>query len=315
MALLAEMVRSFRAMNTDVELILCVSGQYQVIGQRALERAQHTFETVEKTLSRFEPESELSRLNVSGGSLFKASLLLFQVVKASLEAARVTGGIFDPTVLPDLLAAGYDRSFEKLPRCSDIPRPDIPQTKCNWRDIRLDSESSSISMPEGCAIDLGGIGKGWAVDRAADSLEQFTNYAVDAGGDIRVNGSQANGLPWTIGIADPFIEGHDVTVIELGCGGVCTSTTARRKWESAGKWQHHVIDPRSGEPSQSGVVSATVIADSAATAEVITKASIILGPEDGMKFIESQPGAQGLLVLNDRRLLRSSGFNEPQYVA
>jgi len=301
-------------MNTSIEAILCVADNEREIAERALDRVEQWFNEVQTTLSRFDPKSELSRLNSAAGASFPASPMLFKVVSASLEAARMTDGIFDPTILPDLLTAGYDRSFEKMTGQPGLSNNHVSPRK-TWRDIKLESKYSSIFLPKGCSLDLGGIGKGWAVDQASRMLELFSNYAVDAGGDIRVKGKQADGFPWTIGIEDPFSEGTDLTAIEMVQGAVCTSSSNRRKWGWGGTSQHHIIDPRSGEPSQSDVTSATVIADSAAKAEIIAKTVLILGSKNSLGFIRNQPGTQALLVLKDHRLLRSTGFKERPYVA
>ena len=312
---LLEVTSSFRIMNTDVQTILCVSPGMEKTAERAIKMIQLLFRQAEDTMSRFSGDSELTRLNLSAGFPFKASPRLFDVVGESLEAARATGGVFDPTILPSLVASGYDRSFEKLSGYTGIPGPNIPGLKSRWQDIRLDALSSSINLPVGCSIDLGGIGKGWTVDRAFGLLGTFANFALDAGGDIRVQGTTAYGLPWDIGVADPLIPGRNLLVVELYGGALCTSTTTRRTWESAGKIQHHLIDPVSGEPARSGVISATVLAGSATRAEIIAKAALILGPVAGLRFIESQPGAFGLLVLEDKQVLYSAGFKEHAHVA
>jgi FAD:protein FMN transferase len=302
-------------MNTDAKIFLCVPPGMKKTGEKALKRTQLLFEKAEETMSRFNADSELTRLNLSAGFPFKASPRLFDVVGESLEAARATGGVFDPTILPNLMASGYDRSFEKMSGRIDEPRPNVTGTKCRWQDIQLDAASSSVYLPAGCGIDLGGIGKGWTVDKVSNILGTFPNFAIDAGGDIRVKGTKADGLPWNIGVADPLDISRNLMVVELTDGAICTSTTSRRKWESAGKIKHHLIDPRSGEPARSGVISATVIAESATRAEVIAKTALILGPEDGLLFIESQPGAFGLLVLVDKSILYSAGFKEHAHVA
>lgn len=306
---LQELTSSFRSMNTDVQIIIYVPPELVQAGENALKSTQLLFKYAEETLSRFSPESELTRLNLSAGSPFKASPLLFNVMRESLNAARTTEGIFDPTILPSLLASGYDRSFEMMPWRTETPQYNI-QGKCRWQDIELDARSSSIYLPPGCCIDLGGIGKGWTVDMAFHSLGDFDNFVIDAGGDIRVKGTKADGSPWDIGIADPFNEGNCLTTVELPEGAICTSTTARRKWEVSGNQQHHLIDPRSGSPSQSGVISATIIADSASHAEIISKTALILGPEEGLRFMEIQPGVSGLLVLENTLVFYSTNFKE-----
>jgi thiamine biosynthesis lipoprotein len=329
-----QVARAFRAMNTNVKATVCVHDDARLIGEQALSQVQCLFDDVEKTLSRFRADSELSLMNAAAGHPFKASPLLFEVVGAALDAARATGGVFDPTILRSLLVAGYDRSFEKVSPGDNHPSPPLPATKCTWQDVYLDEAASTILIPADCGLDLGGIGKGWTVDRACRDLQAFSGYVVNAGGDIRVGGTDAQGKPWTIGVTDPYLEGHDLAVVELCEGAVCTSTTTRRKWQLSGSPGHHLIDPRSGKPAESGVVSATVIADSAARAEVLAKVALILGPEAGIELIEgqpedngprvafvldpeagiqvinSQPGVQGLLVLAGGQVIRTSGFKE-----
>jgi FAD:protein FMN transferase len=312
---MVEVKSVFRVMNTDVQIILCVMQGMKKTAERVLKKTELLFRQAEATMSRFNADSELTRLNASSGAPFKASPRLFEVVAESLEAARTTGGVFDPTILSRLAASGYDRSFETIGGHTDSSGLNNPGINCRWQDILLDARSSSVYLPQGCSIDLGGIGKGWTVDMACIALGEFANFAVDAGGDIRVRGTRADGSPWDIGVADPLVPGSNITAVKLNDGAICTSTTTRRKWQSGGETKHHLIDPRSGKPSCSGVISATVIADSATRAEVIAKTALILGPEAGRQFIESQTGAFGLLVLEDKQLVYSTGFKEHAHAA
>ena len=306
---LIEVTRSFSAMNTDVEAIICVPRGERNEGEKALVRVQGIFQEVETALSRFSPDSELSGLNRAAGVPFKASHLLFTVVTAAKEAACFSGGIYDPTILPYLLAAGYDRSFERL---SDSPDSPVYQlnSRFNWRDIILDAEKSTVTLPAGCGLDLGGIAKGWTVDRVSEGLKQLSGFAVNAGGDMFAGGKRADGSLWSVGVVDPFNPESNLTVLELTNRAVCTSSTTKRNWRRNGIYGHHLIDPRSGKPSASAVISATVIAESAVTAEIIAKTALILGPVVGMEFIQNQSGIDGILVLNDGRLLISSNSRE-----
>ncbi len=337
--MISEIVSTFRVMNTDVRAVVCVPKGAHTTGDQALSRVQDLFGRVERVLSRFRPASELSRLNANAGRPFKASPLLLEVVRVALEAARATAGVFDPTVLHYLVAVGYDRSFERLAACGSNPEPSKSTNRYTWQDVYLDEDASTILMPEGCGLDLGGIGKGWTVDQACRDLERFSGCVVNAGGDVGACGSDANGEPWTVAITDPHRAGNSLGMIELCEGAVCSSTTTRRKWQVEGRAVHHLIDPRSGKPADSGVCSATVIADSAVRAEVLAKVALILGPQAGMRLIEeqpmangprialiidpefgvrladSQPGVQGLLVLSDGGVIRSSGFKEVLGVA
>jgi len=139
---LIEVTRAFWSMNTDVEAIICQPVDRQNTAEKALSHVQSIFAEVETALSRFSMTNELSQLNQSGGIPFIASHHLFTVVSAAKAAANFTGGIYDPTILPDLLAAGYDRSFEKLSDDPDSPLYQL-NSRFNWRDIILDAEKIS----------------------------------------------------------------------------------------------------------------------------------------------------------------------------
>jgi thiamine biosynthesis lipoprotein len=310
---LVEITRSFTAMNTNVEAVVCVPSGGEKQAENALLLVQDIFTSVEAALSRFIPDSEISRLNRSAGQPFQASSLLFTVMTLAKAAAETTGGIFDPTILPFLMAAGYDRSFEQLVTQSILPVLEI-KSRYTWRDIILDAAASTITIPAGAGVDLGGIAKGWTVDYAGQKLKDFSGFAIDAGGDILLGGKRADGSLWPIGVVDPFNLQENLTVLELSDCAICTSTTTRRRWRLDGFSGHHLIDPRHGKPADSAVVSVTVIADSAARAEVIAKTALILGPDEGMQFIHSQTGAQGIIVLNNGVLLRSEETREAGYV-
>lgn len=312
---LAEVALRFHAMGTDVQAIAVVPPSAQAEAQDALARVERCFAEVEAALSRFLPDSELSRLNAAAGRPFPASPMLFTVLQAALDAAEATDGLFDPAVLGSLLAAGYDRTFDELRSQGPKGGYALPATHFSWRDIRLDAAYGTVTLPKGCGIDLGGIAKGWTADLAAQTLRHFPGYAVDAGGDIALGGVQADGAPWTVGVANPFQNDADVTTLTLPGGAVCTTTTAKRQWLVDGQRRHHLIDPRTGLPATSDVISATVAADTAAHAEVLAKVALLLGSKEGLRFLESHGAAQGVLVLQNGALRFTSSFLEAQCVA
>ncbi len=320
---MTETVHDFRAMNTDIQVVIVSHDEAKA--RAAARDVEAMFAETERALSRFLPESELSDLNRSAGRPFKASPLLLGAIARALDAARETGGLFDPTVLHALVAAGYDRSFELLKSGEDgqegpgislaIPQqrppispPDGPAVAssshhlASWRDVMVDRDSGTITLREGVGVDLGGIGKGWTVDRAADILRGFRSFAVDAGGDIYAAGTQDNGTPWTIGIQDPADRGRDIAVLAVHNQAVATSTTRRRRWLLNGREQHHLIDPSTGRPADTGVASSTVIANSVARAETLAKAALLLGAQGGANFLE-QHGVKGVLVLDGGQLV------------
>lgn len=306
-----EMTLPFRAMNTDVLAIVAVEHDRASEAEIALGRVEALFSEVEAALSRFRPESELSRLNRSAGKPFRASPLLFDAVDLALRAAQETEGVFDPTILNALVGAGYDRSFEQLAeRVTDQAPAPSERSAATWRDVRLDRGWRLIHLPAGCGIDLGGIGKGWTVDRACQLLRPFGSFALDAGGDLFAAGAQADGNAWTVAVDDPRETGADLRVLRVRDRAVATSTIARRRWVQDGKARHHLIDPRTGSPAAGDVLSATVVADSVARAETLAKVALILGRVEGRRFLDKQTAAAGLLALGDGQIELTGGFEE-----
>lgn len=295
----------FRAMNTDVLVTISAELGREAEAAAAIQGVKNWFDHVEGTLSRFKPDSDLSKLNASSGRPYSATPMLREVLRLALSFAEETKGLYDPTVLPALIAAGYDRSFELIAPSGDgADAP--PPAKASWEDIQLDEASGTVVIPEGCGLDFGGIGKGWTVDQAADRLAAFANFAIDAGGDMRVRGSQANGSPWTVGIQNPFDLERNLTVLKLRDAAVATSTIVRRQWSRAGQRQHHIIDPRTAKPAASGVLAVTVLSRTAARSEVLAKTALVTGPDQGQALLRSEEQADGLMVLEDGRVLTST---------
>ena len=286
----------FRAMNTDVAAWLW-SDDPGAAGHLA--EVETFFGTVEAELSRFRPTSGLSRLNAHAGSgPQRVSRLLLTVLQEALAASEATGGLFDPTVLAALTAAGYDRSFEQV---TDRPAaPALAASAANvqaWRQIRVDPTAGTVTRPAGLGIDLGGIAKGWTVDRAAERLAAYGPALVDAGGDIRASAPPGD-QPWPIGVQDPFNPAADVVLLALAEGAVATSSVGGRRWRRGGQTMHHLIDPATGLPGRSDVHTATVLAPTAQQAEVAAKVALLLGRRAGTKRLAAA-GLAGLLIGHD----------------
>src|SRR5262249_55293549 len=153
------------------------------------------------------PTSELCRLNQAAGEWRAVSQLLFDIVEQSLMAARVTDGLFDPSLLTLLEQLGYDRDFDSISASeTDEQSPHqgaasaLPQTGL-WRECELDSEGLRIKLPPGAKLDLGGIAKGWAADQALERFfAGFPDLILNIGGDMRVRGEREPGVPWALGV-------------------------------------------------------------------------------------------------------------------
>ena len=280
----------FRAMGTTILLLLpeSKSGEGLCI-------VRSLFAEWEQALSRFIPDSELSKLNAQPGKPVPVSDLLYNVLATALTAAQATQGVFDPAMLDQLVQLGYDRTFDELP--SERPMPIIPgEPGGGWRGIRVDTIRRRVTLPPGVKLDFGGIAKGMAVDAALATLREsnIIPAMVNAGGDLAVEGLPPGEEQWQLSVP-----GRDrYWSIPLRRGAVATSGIARRHWKQGDTLRHHLLDPRTGLPALSDLWSVTVVADRCEQAEVAAKVAFILGSHHGAAFLQKHRIA-GLLVRLD----------------
>ena len=252
----------------------------------AVERARRQMLDWHAQFSRFLSDSELSRLNHDPRAAVPASAVMLTLVAASLQAARLTDGLVDPTVLPELRAAGYSRSREesRAPAAlalrdllADAPArgPAAPHPRAAWRQVNVDPRARVVVRPPGLELDLGGIAKGVFGDLLAVDLAAHDSFAVDAAGDVRFGG--ADTLPRPIAVSAP--DGERVLhTFHAQTGAVATSGIGRRAWrDGAGRPAHHLIDPATGRPAFTGLVQVTAFAPSGALAETRAKAALLSG--------------------------------------
>ena len=291
-------------MGTDVHL-MAVGGPPD-----GLEQARALVLSLEARWSRFRPDSELCRLNASAGHPVILAEDTFALVAAAVDAWLLTAGRFDPTVLGALRAAGYDRSFELVaPEGPATGEPTPPVPGC--AGIAMHRSTGLVLLPAGVTIDLGGIAKGHAADQVTATLLGVgaTGAMANMGGDVRVAGTPPAGDAWLIGIEDPGRPGLDLAVVALADGAVATSSRVRRSWRRDGQSFHHLIDPATAAPADTGVDAAIVVAGDAAWAEVLAKAALVAGPAEGAEMVRSFE-ATGLLVLEGGEVVHLPGLEE-----
>jgi thiamine biosynthesis lipoprotein len=299
----------FRAMGTDVEVLAVGADDPAMAVLGAL--AADALERREARWSRFRPTSELCRLNDTPGVPVVVSPETFTLIARAVEAWRDTGGRYDPTVLAALRAAGYDRDFDAVERAgegTDVPEP-VAVPGC--ADIELDSLVSAVRLAPGVVLDLGGIGKGYAADVVSAELLDagvtgVRGVLVNLGGDLRARGEAPVPHGWVVEVDDPLGTGATGR-LSLAEGAIATSTKLRRAWVRGERSLHHLIDPRTGQPAESGLASVTVVAGEAWRAEVLAKAAFVGGRDDGARLIEAA-GATGLLVTDVGEVLELPGL-------
>jgi len=249
----------------------------------ALERAFEWFRYVEERCSRFDPQSELMQLTERLGSPVPASAILFEAVQFALKVAEETGGAFDPTVGHHM----ESRRFNREHRTGKIVNTAIaPAHNVTYRDVSLDRDRKTITLLKPLLLDLGAVVKGLAVDAAARELQAFTDFSIDAGGDLYLGGCSPKGAPWAVGIRHPQIDGELIDTLHVTNKAVCTSGTYERG--------NHILDPRSGA-AVDAVASATVVAPNAMLADALATAAFVLGPVDGIRLLE-RLGVDGLII-------------------
>ena len=285
---------SFPTMGTVARVVRDADGGLDVASE---------FAEIERRLSRFNPESELSRLNADPRSCVPAGPLLRAAVGAALRAAAVSGGLVDPTLVGALLRAGYEQSRAHIGPGSlrqglasaPARRPARPDPAARWRAVLVDERVGVIRRPPALGLDLGGSVKGWAADRLAARLERHGRCAVDCGGDVRI--ATGRGAPWEVRVRHP-LTGEIAHTLRVRSGGVATSGIDARLWQLAdGDFAHHLIDPSTGAPAWTGLIAATALAPTALDAEALAKAALLSGPDGGRALLRGRWG--GVLVHDD----------------
>lgn len=268
-----------------------------------VDRAIGWFQAIEASCNRFDPTSELSQLSTRIGSAIPVSPLLFEAVRYALAVATETDGAFDPTIGARMAARGFNREYRTGQRVTQLSDGDEP---VSYRDVRLDSDEHTITLSRPLLLDLGAVVKGLAIDLAARELQEFGNFAIDAGGDLYLGGHNQAAEPWSVGIRHPRMPEMLMAQLQVTDCAVCTSGDYERK--SAGDGDaHHLMDPRTGGSARSAV-SATVVASSAMVADALGTAAFVLGPDAGIELLERQ-GVQGLIVTPSLEHFATSGFS------
>jgi len=336
--------QSSRIMATDVSVHLAVAPAEETIAHAALLACMEWMREVERRLTRFDAQSELCQLNDAAGRWQPVSEMLFTVAREAVAAAEQSDGLFDPTLLPQLQALGYDRDFSLLSRAADgqTRSASVPSaSQERWRDIQCDDRRRAIRLPQGTRLDLGGIAKGWAADTALKRFfRPFANVIVNVGGDLRLRGGPEPGETWAVGIRNPpeddLPTGDNIAIVRMGQGGLATSGATRRWWYQGDQRQHHLLDPRTGRPASlwmpgveeadaaQMIATATALAPTAARAEVAAKAALLRGypaalhavdaawnnPGEAAARVSVDAGVALLLVLGNGEIVLSANMNE-----
>jgi thiamine biosynthesis lipoprotein len=254
----------------------------------AVEGVRHTLLEAHRVLSRFNPDSELSRLNRDPRRTVPVSPLLRQLVAAALNAGLRSGGLVDATLVDEIEACGYAESRDfslgaaavHLSACGGRAGP---SPRAGWCELAVDERAGTVSRPPGLRIDPGGIAKGLMADLVDETLAGFRSFAVDCCGDLRVGGTA--GRVRAIQVADPS-GGTLLHELRIASGAVATSGITRRSWvDAVGRVAHQILDPATGLPAFTGIVQTSAVAPTGLYAETLAKAALLAGPDEAEAWL------------------------------
>jgi thiamine biosynthesis lipoprotein len=294
-------------MGTRIAVELWATDKAQ--GNAAIEAVLAEMRRVDEAMSTYKPTSELSIVNARAAQEpIKISGELFELLSTAVEYSRMTEGAFDITYA----SVGYMYDFRKH------VRPDEKQIAAalpgiNYRHIELDRNNSTVHFARpGVRVDLGGIGKGHAVDRGIAVLQArgIDHALVTAGGDSRIIGDRF-GKPWVVGIRHPDRKDEVIARIPLEDAALSTSGDYERYFDENGVRYHHIIDPKTGH-SASKVRSATIIGSTATRTDGLSKTAFVLGPEQAIEIYNRLDDVDAVLVTPSGKVLYTKGLAPPE---
>lgn len=278
-------------MGTELEIKAIGTDPAQL--DHAIDAAITEMQRVEDLMTSWRP-SELTQLNAAAGpTSMEVPRELAAIIARGLEIGKLTGGAFDITF------AGVGRLWQFKEAGGPLPAPEVIATalaSVGYDRVRVTPETSTVHLPQGMQIGLGGIAKGYGVDRAISVLRQHgvTDAIVNAGGDMKALGRNLNG-PWEVAIKHPRDRERALAVLNLENTCIVTSGDYERFFEHDGERYHHILDPRTGYPSR-GCMSATVLGYNAELSDSIATALCVLSPAEGIALVESLDRIEALLV-------------------
>ncbi|WP_103347501.1 FAD:protein FMN transferase [Amycolatopsis sp. CA-128772] len=282
------MTTAFPALGTTAEIV--VTDPARLAPAAALLREE--LAAIDAACSRFRPDSEISRLHEAAGKQVRVGPLLAEALAVAFRAARLTGGLVDPTVGAAVRDLGYDRDFASVADDRDIATTTTTTATAataaaagepapGWHRVLFDPRRRLVVLPRGVQLDLGATAKALAADRAARRIHAALGCGVlvNLGGDLRAVGASPDG-GWQVALGDDHagaVARPDTSVALTRDGALATSGTTRRRWRRGGRTVHHIVDPRTGDLPGPRWRTVTVVAKSAVDANTASTAAIVLG--------------------------------------
>lgn len=260
----------------------------------------------DRLLDRHDPSSDIGRVNHSEGMPCEVSEDTARLIALALEYSRLSGGRFDPTCGRVTSLWDFSTETPALPGEDELASA---LATVGWEGVELNG--STVRLPAGTQLDLGGIAKGYIADRTVEYLRQqgIESAVVNLGGNVRVLGDK-EGQPFSVGIQSPFEEDGYACVLEVSDCSVVTAGSYQRSFELDGICYHHILDLTDGMPADTGLASVTVVSESSAEADALATICFLLGPDDGLTLLETVGGVHGYFITSDRQMICTPGAEE-----
>lgn len=280
--------------------------------KKATEAVLQRINDIENKMSVNIDTSEISKLNAKAGiSSEKLSKDTFSVLEKSVYYSKLTQGSLDATIEPIVKLWGIGTEKERIPALNEINEK---LKLLDYNDIILDSKSSTAQLRRtGQAIDLGAIAKGYTADEIKKVLisNKINSALINLGGNVYAVGSKTDGSSWTIGVQNPLEKrGKYIGTINVTDKSIVTSGNYERYFIKDGKRYHHIFDPKSGYPSESGLISTTIISDYSIDGDALSTSTYIMGLTKGIKLIESIKGIEAIFITEDKKIYLTSGIKD-----
>jgi thiamine biosynthesis lipoprotein len=303
-----EVIKNSYALGTIINL-----RAYGNKAEKAIDEAIEKLNDIDDKMSAFKEESEISKINFKAGTSLEeiVSKDTYFVVKNAVEYSEILEGTFDPTIRPLVKLWSIGTKEEIIPE-----KLQIEETRklVNYKDVLLNENKNSIMLKQKKqALDVGGIAKGFAADEVRDIFYKHNvkSALIDLGGNIFALGSKEDGSPWRVGIQNPFKpRGEYVGILSVKNKSVVTSGNYEKYFMKDGQRFHHIIDPKTGYPSQSKIISATIISDNSIDGDGLSTGIYILGIDKAMKIMETIAGVEAIFITEDKKIYKTSGVNK-----
>ncbi|NMB46889.1 MAG: FAD:protein FMN transferase [Firmicutes bacterium] len=296
---------------SDSQFLMGTLVELRIFGsQKAMDAAFQHVQHLDQMMSRTLEGSQIYEINRQAGQDWvTVSTDTFQVIQTALQYAKLTDGLFDPTVAPLVDLWGIGTSHAHIPEAKALQDA---RALIDYRAVELDTKAKRVRLPSpGMGLDLGGIAKGYAADTTTKLLRSqgVKSGFLSLGGNVSVIGSKPDGSPWRIGIQDPFApRGTHAAVLEVKDTSIVTSGPYERYFMRNNKRYHHILDPTTGFPVENGLASVSIVTPCSMTADALSTGVFLLGRERGLALLEELEGVEGLLITDDRHIYVTSGL-------